>query len=281
MNKYYMACCILTILQMINGAETPKVLAWDAKNYKQNSGPQDYFALYALSQISLEEHYDVLDVGCGNGKTSHYVATQVPQGRVQGIDSSPEMIELANADYGDQNNLKFTLNDITKFDSRPKFNVVIAFNSLPWVEDQKTAYQNIGKALVSGGKLLALVSDSDGTALRAYRGTFNHPRWESYFKDYKPAYYPCTKKEVENYIAAAALKSLAVKKAEIPAKTMSKQDFITVFNGTPGVKDVIPQELYMDYLQDVLAEYLKIVPEDEQGNVVLDPELTLVIAEKP
>ena len=280
-NKYYIACCLLVSSHMSKGMDDSRKLTWDAKNYKENSKPQDDMALYALQQICLQEYFKVLDVGCGNGKTTAYIADQVPHGFVTGIDSSKSMIDISQNDYVMYSNLAFKLQDITTFESESQFDLVTAFNSLPWVKDQQKAYKNIAQSLVSGGKLLALVSDENSPILQAYRTAFALPQWQQCFENYNPSYYPCSQAMVEKHIMNAALRSVLVKKASLPWQAMHRDVFLKVLAGTPGVRDAIQPERYMNFLNDVLDEYLKTVPADQDGNIVLDAGLILVIAEKP
>lgn len=280
MNKYYIIVYGLMALQIINAMDESKQRVWNAKDYKENSSPQYHFAQYGLSQICFKEDDTVLDLGCGNGKITHDIAQKVPKGLVKGIDLSVDMINQAVFDYGNQKNLIFEQADMAAFTSKQKYNLAVAFCSLSWVKDQQKAYHNIANALESKGKLIALISDADSTILQAYRTTFADSKWKSYFKNYNTSYYPYNQESTKNHILQAGLNPIVVEKAAIPLITMSREDFVKALAGTPGVKDVVPQERYKDFLNDVVGEYLTKVPVDENGKVKIDSGLLLVIAEK-
>ena len=51
---------------------------------------------WGLQHISLEEHYTVLDVGCGGGRTIHKLAGIAARGKVYGIDLSEESVMVSS-----------------------------------------------------------------------------------------------------------------------------------------------------------------------------------------
>ena len=68
---------------------------WDAADYAQHSSEQFKWACELTEKLDLRGDETVLDIGCGDGKVTAAIAAQLPNGRVVGIDSSPQMIELA------------------------------------------------------------------------------------------------------------------------------------------------------------------------------------------
>lgn len=68
---------------------------WDPSDYEKNSSAQERAAESVLSGLKLRGDESILDIGCGDGKVTAKIAALVPQGKVTGIDSSPEMIDFA------------------------------------------------------------------------------------------------------------------------------------------------------------------------------------------
>ena len=68
---------------------------WDAADYAQHSSEQFKWACEITEKLALRCHETVLDICCGDGKVTALIAAQLPNGRIVGIDSSPQMIELA------------------------------------------------------------------------------------------------------------------------------------------------------------------------------------------
>ncbi|MGG2092327.1 class I SAM-dependent methyltransferase [Bacillus sp. S13(2024)] len=48
---------------------------------------------WALSNIEINEHANVLDIGCGGGKTIHTLSKMNPYGKIYGIDYSEQAVE--------------------------------------------------------------------------------------------------------------------------------------------------------------------------------------------
>ena len=67
---------------------------WDASDYERNSAQQQVWAAELLAKLDLSSGETVLDVGCGDGKVTAELAAP---GRVVGVDTSAEMVELAVA----------------------------------------------------------------------------------------------------------------------------------------------------------------------------------------
>ncbi len=81
---------------------------WDAVHYRKNSVKlQKTMALELLNALSFKGNESILDVGCGDGKTTIEVAKKVPNGLVDGIDLSIDMITLALKEYGTIENISF------------------------------------------------------------------------------------------------------------------------------------------------------------------------------
>ena len=54
---------------------------WNASEYDRLSALQATMAKEALSMLNLQGNERILDIGCGNGKTTAEIAARVPQVR--------------------------------------------------------------------------------------------------------------------------------------------------------------------------------------------------------
>lgn len=265
----------MQIAHQIQSAEIDK---WNAKNYKQNSSLQEKIAQYALSHLELKADDSVIDWGCGNGKNTYNISEQV-NGSVVGVDFSFAMIRQARSDY-EKPNLSFYQGDMTTFVlPDQKFNAGTAFSSLSWVKEQDRAFKNIAEALYSGGKFVGVVSYEKAPIIQAYYRAFTLDRWKNYFTNYAPSYYPCDKELVKQWLHDAQLEAITVKEVDL-AMTMDEESFIKTLAATPGVKDVIPEESYKDFITDVMTQYVRIIPNTVEGKINIDLGLLLVLAQK-
>jgi len=72
---------------------------WNPSDYERNSSAQERAADAVIARLNLRGDEHILDIGSGDGKVTAKMAPLVPQGRVTGIDSSPEMIDFARKRY--------------------------------------------------------------------------------------------------------------------------------------------------------------------------------------
>lgn len=67
--------------------------------------------LLSLASLSDKKHYKILDIGCGAGFTTRYLASTFSNSEVTGIDLSEEMINIAKNKSLNIPNIKFEVGD--------------------------------------------------------------------------------------------------------------------------------------------------------------------------
>ena len=112
---------------------------WNASEYARISTLQASMAEEVLSLLDLKTTEQILDVGCGNGKTTAEIASRVPQGAVVGVDASSDMIGFAAAHSDLHPNLKFVVADARNLPYHQQFDRVVSFNALHWIPEQDQA----------------------------------------------------------------------------------------------------------------------------------------------
>lgn len=83
------------------------------------------FIMKFLMEAGLKSHHNVLEIGCGIGTLSSYLATKLKNGKLTGVDISPETIEQNKVRYKKFNNIEFHVSDMTDFSIDKKFDVII------------------------------------------------------------------------------------------------------------------------------------------------------------
>ncbi|MFI5368535.1 MAG: class I SAM-dependent methyltransferase, partial [Spirochaetia bacterium] len=118
---------------------------WDAEEYARNSSAQLGWARELIAKLDLEGHEHVLDIGCGDGKVSAELARHVPRGKVVGVDSSEDMIQLARAAFfpAAQGSLSFMLRDARDLGFEEEFDVVFSNATLHWVKDHRAVLRSV------------------------------------------------------------------------------------------------------------------------------------------
>lgn len=126
--------------------------AWDA------TGPSPVATLKQIQslqpQLHLKPGQDLLELGCGTGQITGWLARCIQPGRVVAADFSPAMLERAR-DRGVE--AEFRLLDICVEQSVTElFDVVLCFHSFPHFRDPTAALRQINRLLKPGGQLLVL-----------------------------------------------------------------------------------------------------------------------------
>lgn len=104
--------------------------------------------------LGLRPGQDVLEVGCGTGKTTAWLVAQVTPGRVTAVDFAPGMIEMARAKGIDAD---FLCLDVCCQGLQPKrFDLVFCFHCFPHFRDQDAALRKLGGCLAPGGRLIVM-----------------------------------------------------------------------------------------------------------------------------
>ncbi len=107
-----------------------------------------------LDFVELNGKQDFLEVGCGNGVVTKYLAEEYG-GEVTGIDIDPQQIELARKEAGDMQNISYLEADTTKLPFKNReFDIVLSFGVLHHIENWLDALREVRRVLKPGGYFL-------------------------------------------------------------------------------------------------------------------------------
>jgi ubiquinone/menaquinone biosynthesis C-methylase UbiE len=129
--------------------------------------------LVAIEELlALSAGQELLEVGCGTGQITGWLAEQVRPGRVTAVDFSPAMLAVASAKGIDA--------DFRRMDAccddfgQARYDVILCFHSFPHFRDQTAALRTLGKALKTNGRLL-IVHLVGSTRINAFHSTVEGP----------------------------------------------------------------------------------------------------------
>ena len=133
---------------------------WDKRSRKYDDDVKKHDCVYRKSIAStkslLTSSDVVLDFACASGEISLDVARHVQ--RVDGIDVSGEMIELANQKARDRQSDNVDFNQGDAFDETLEsgsFSAIIAFNIFHLVDDATRVLARLNDLLAAGGLLIS------------------------------------------------------------------------------------------------------------------------------
>ncbi|HEY2393209.1 MAG TPA: methyltransferase domain-containing protein [Candidatus Angelobacter sp.] len=122
----------------------------------RHSGVTDW----GLSHISIEKRWNILDVGCGGGRTVGKLAALASQGKVYGIDYSSESVAVAgktNRQWIDAGMVEIVEGSVSQLPFPEKtFDLVTAVETHFWWPDLPNDMREILRVLKPGGVLLII-----------------------------------------------------------------------------------------------------------------------------
>jgi trans-aconitate methyltransferase len=123
---------------------------WDSNLYEQAHSFVWKLASDLLPMLDPRPGEHIVDLGCGTGHLTAEIARS--GAHVVGIDSSPDMIQQAQASYP---GIEFRLGDARSFTVPAPVDAVFSNAALHWVVEAEAAVQSISRALKGGGRFVA------------------------------------------------------------------------------------------------------------------------------
>jgi trans-aconitate 2-methyltransferase len=108
-------------------------MKWDPEEYLRFSDQRGRPFADLLSRVAADDPSYVVDLGCGPGNLTATLGQRWPGAHVEGLDSSPEMIERARSEIGDSQWLHFAVGDLREWTPRHEVDVLISNATLQWV----------------------------------------------------------------------------------------------------------------------------------------------------
>jgi trans-aconitate 2-methyltransferase len=248
---------------------------WNPQDYAQHSRGQETWARELLTLVDLQPNDVVLDIGCGDGRTTVSIARSVPQGRVVGVDLSADMVAHATAQHchPPAHNLRFEQADAAALKFESEFSVVFSNAVLHWVQDQRAAVHGIARALRPGGRFVAQFGGYGNVAevIAAFEHVVGSPRWAGCVHRGELPYGFHTPASYDNWLQASGME---IQECRLIPKDMVHDNYTTFIGWlrtawhpyTSGV----PLELRDSFLQETAQRYLATHPPDDHGRVHVD-----------
>jgi trans-aconitate 2-methyltransferase len=150
--------------------------SWDPEQYGLFSTERSRPFFELLSRVRADDPVHVVDLGCGSGELTATLADRWPAARIEGIDSSPEMI--AAAERRAVPGLRFALGDIATWTPEHPVDVIVSNAALHWVPTHRELLPKWAEELSPGGWLAFQVPGNfDGPSHDAVRELCLSPRW--------------------------------------------------------------------------------------------------------
>lgn len=100
----------------------------------------------------------ILDVACGAGYGTAFMAHRLPDAQVEGRDISEDSIEFARRNYA-QYGCRFDIEDLRHAPSHEEFDCIVSFETLEHIDFPEQYFDSISSRLADGGRLVLSVPD--------------------------------------------------------------------------------------------------------------------------
>lgn len=130
--------------------------SWDPERYLQYADERGRPFVELLTRIAAQHPEQVVDLGCGPGNLTALLAQRWPDARVQGLDSSAEMINTARREV---NGVDFQVADLRDWASQAEdpVDVLVSNAALQWVPGHLELLPALVAKLRPGGWFAAQV----------------------------------------------------------------------------------------------------------------------------
>jgi len=268
--------------------------SWDSKIYENIAIVQKIGGIGLLEKISvhgtdpfspnaLAGVRSILDIGCGTGIQTVYLAKQLRHGTVLGIDLSPAMVaqarELARKEA--VNNLTIQELDAGKIEFSDRFDLVISNFALHWIRNAAKLLERVVRSLRSDGTLAVqfpLVNEEHPMVIAMTRA-IAAAGLEAHYNRWEFPWFRITPGDYRQLLASKGFAVSAVEQIE-DEFLLSKEEFLVFYNA-------VGLPLYFAGLDNDLARHLRHKLEKEVDAILPMPEnqvrftRLLALARKP
>lgn len=150
---------------------------WDPKQYARFGEERSRPFHELLGRVDAAGARRVVDLGCGDGALTATLRERWPAARVEGIDSSPEMVEAARR-HEVPGELEFCVGSVQQWAPAEPVDVLVSNAALQWVPGHLALLDRLAAALAPGGHLAFQVPGNfDAPTHRIVDELCAEPRW--------------------------------------------------------------------------------------------------------
>ncbi|MGH7866566.1 MAG: class I SAM-dependent methyltransferase [Candidatus Dormibacteraceae bacterium] len=128
----------------------PEPPAWDPKLYDAKLSFVWQKGADLLKLLDAKPGERILDLGCGTGQLTALIAAS--GATVTGVDSSPEMVQQARANFPE---LTLLVGDAVDLNFSQPFDAIFSNAALHWIKEAERAADGMARCVRSGGRLVA------------------------------------------------------------------------------------------------------------------------------
>ncbi|MCW8451910.1 class I SAM-dependent methyltransferase [Legionella quinlivanii] len=224
--------------------------------YSKYNQLQYDFAMSIIKQIDFSSHFNILDLGCGDGRITNHLALSAQHAQITGIDISLEMIDFATKEYNNIDNLSFSQMDMCKNLFQNEFDLITSFNTLHWIREQSIALKGIAKAAQKNGLVILLLSHKKSYYHECMQMVCSMNNWKPFFQDFHS---PRQFYSIDQYSDLLTQANLIPEKIEEKYMTcnLSVSEFKNFILTSSAQVKLIPPHLKTIFADDFYSQYIQ------------------------
>lgn len=152
---------------------------WEPDVYLAFAGPRSRPFYDLLSRVGAERARRVVDIGCGPGNLTTYLAKRWPGAVIEALDSSPEMVAAAR-----ERGIAAETADLRAWKPRPDTDVVISNAVLHWVPEHPELLRRWATDLAPGSWIgVQLPANFEAPSFAAVRAVADREHFAKMLRD--------------------------------------------------------------------------------------------------
>lgn len=148
---------------------------WDPEQYLRFADERLRPAADLVARVPLDKPEAIWDLGCGHGAPTTLLAARWPEAAIHGLDSSPEMLQVARER---QPGIDWVQGDIADWEPEAPVDLIFANAVLHWLDGHAMLLPRLAGYLAPGGVLAVQMPRNHGEpSHRRLFETARSPRW--------------------------------------------------------------------------------------------------------
>lgn len=152
-------------------------MAWDPDVYMKFANERTRPAMELLARISVPAPIRVIDLGCGPGNSTALLAARWPNAKIEGLESSPEMLAKARASGV---RARWIEGDVESWSPATRYDVMFSNAALHWIGDHRALLPRLMNHVADRGALgFQVPRNFDAPSHLLMREVANNGPWRS------------------------------------------------------------------------------------------------------
>ena len=277
-------------MQKEDDPQAPIHQEWNANKFHRATKPSLPLAKQWLQRLTFGKITSVVDVGCGPGALTAFIAKKAPHAQVIGIDPSDTMIRLACVLNGKHKNLHFMQEDMSTTALNGPIDLFFSCNAIHLLpkEKQKEALKAMARlSNQNNGLLFAIMAaktSKPSVFEKAYAATISQGKWKKLqtinLDDYFQPHNEHTFAELARDTGFNICNAYIVDEYIIFKNVNKLKKFITSWMGGFGFIAALPKNEQKQLIEAILKEYIKEVQIEYDGSIEWKSPRLVVLAER-